>query len=422
MSTFTTRFARRMTRQTGALELMDDLGRALARDDAMDLHMLGGGNPARIEAVEAVYRRRLVEIAADAAQFGRFAASYSAPAGDLRFREAVAGLLRREYGWPLTAGNVGLASGSQSAFFFLFNLFGGECADGGRARIVLPLAPEYIGYADLGLCEDMLVAQAATIERTRPGFFKYHVDFARLVVPPDTGAICVSRPTNPSGNVLTLAELERLDALARRHRVPLIVDAAYGLPFPGIQHAHLASVWNPNVVLCLSLSKLGLPGLRTGIVVADEPIVEALAAFNATAALAPASAGAALVDPLLRNGELLGLCRETLRPHYAALRDQAVQAVHEACEGLPLRIHEPEGAFFLWLWFDGLPIPSAELYRRLKQRDVLVLSGHHFFPGLTEASAHRHECLRLSYAQPLANVRAGIRILADEARRAYGAA
>ena len=99
MSTFTTRFARRMTRQTGALELMDDLGRALARDDAMDLHMLGGGNPARIEAVEAVYRRRLVEIAADAAQFGRFAASYSAPAGDLRFREAVAGLLRREYGW-----------------------------------------------------------------------------------------------------------------------------------------------------------------------------------------------------------------------------------------------------------------------------------------------------------------------------------
>ena len=32
-----------------------------------------------------MYRQRLAEIAADAAQFGRFAASYSAPAGDLRF-------------------------------------------------------------------------------------------------------------------------------------------------------------------------------------------------------------------------------------------------------------------------------------------------------------------------------------------------
>ena len=117
--------------------------------------------------------------------------------------------------------------------------------------------------------------------------------------------------------------------------------------------------------------KLGLPALRTGIVVADEPIIDALAAFNATAALAPTSAGPALVEPLLRSGELLQLCESAVRPHYAALRHFAVQALREACAGLPLRIHEPEGAFFLWLWFPGLPIDSAELYRRLKHRGVL---------------------------------------------------
>jgi valine--pyruvate aminotransferase len=90
-----------------------------------------------------------------------------------------------------------------------------------------------------------------------------------------------------------------------------------------------------------------------------------------------------------------------------------------ACAGLPLRIHRPEGAFFLWLWFPGLPIPSEELYRRLKQRDVLVLSGHHFFPGVAQDDPHQHECLRLSYAQPPESVRAGIAILAEEVRRAY---
>jgi valine--pyruvate aminotransferase len=409
-----------MTRHTGALELMDDLGQALARADAASLSMLGGGNPARIDAVESVYRRRLVEIAQDSRQFGRFAASYSAPAGDLSFREAVAALLRRQYDWPVEASNVGLASGSQAAFFFLFNLFGGARSDGGHARILLPLAPEYIGYADLGLVEDMLVAQPAAIEETRPGFFKYHVDFTHLVVPDDVGAICVSRPTNPSGNVLTRDELAHLDALARRHDVPLIVDAAYGMPFPGIQHADADQLWNRNVVLCLSLSKLGLPALRTGIVVADERIIDALAAFNATAALAPTSAGPALVEPLLRSGELLQLCESAVRPHYAALRDFTVQALREACAGLPLRIHEPEGAFFLWLWFPGLPIDSAELYRRLKRRGVLVLSGHHFFPGLAESTRHRHECLRLSYAQPVESVRTGIRTLADEVRLAFG--
>ena len=90
-----------------------------------------------------------------------------------------------------------------------------------------------------------------------------------------------------------------------------------------------------------------------------------------------------------------------------------------ACDGLPLRIHRPEGAFFLWLWFPGLPITSAELYRRLKRRDVYVISGHHFFPGLEQDTPHRHECLRLSYAQPVERVRAGIAILAEEVRRAY---
>ncbi|HEX5651407.1 MAG TPA: valine--pyruvate transaminase [Steroidobacteraceae bacterium] len=416
----TTRFGERMTRHTGALELMDDLGSALARVDAADLHLLGGGNPARIAAVEAVYRRRLHEIADDASQFGRFAGSYAAPGGDLGFRAAVAETLARQYGWPLTARNVGLASGSQSAFFFLFNLFAGERADGTRSRILLPLAPEYIGYVDLGLCHDMLVSQPALVEDLDDGFFKYRIDFERLRVPADVGAICVSRPTNPSGNVLAEDELERLDALARAHGVPLIIDAAYGLPFPGIQHAHPGTLWNPNVVLCLSLSKLGLPALRTGIVVADEPIIEALTAFNATAALAPGSAGPALVEPLLRSGELAALCEDVIRPHYRQLCGLAVAGLQQACEGLPLRIHRPEGAFFLWLRFPGLPIPSAELYRRLKRRGVYVLSGHHFFPGLPDDTPHRHECLRLSYAQPVERVRAGIAILAEEVRKAYG--
>jgi valine--pyruvate aminotransferase len=420
MRSTTTRFGGRMTRHTGALELMDDLGSAAARADAAALHLLGGGNPARIDAVEAAYRRRLQEVAADAAQFGRFAATYAAPGGDLVFRTAVAETLSRLYGWPVTARNVGLASGSQSAFFFLFNLFAGECDGAPARRILLPLAPEYIGYSDLGLAPDMLVSQPARVEELDDGLFKYHIDFDALRVPDDVGAICVSRPTNPSGNVLTEAELQRLDALAREHHVPLIVDAAYGLPFPGIQHAHFGALWNPNVVLCLSLSKLGLPALRTGIVVADEAIVEAMTAFNATASLAPGSAGPVLVEPLLRSGELARLCTEVIRPHYRECCALAVDALRECLAGLPLRIHRPEGAFFLWLRFPGLPITSAELYRRLKARGVYVLSGHHFFPGLPDDTPHRHECLRLSYAQPAERVRSGIAILAEEVRRAYG--
>jgi valine--pyruvate aminotransferase len=110
-----------------------------------------------------------------------------------------------------------------------------------------------------------------------------------------------------------------------------------------------------------------------------------------------------------------------IRPYYEQCAHRAVGWLREACTGLPLRIHRPEGAFFLWLWFPGLPITSRELYARLKARGVLVLSGHHFFPGLAEPWAHRDECLRINCSQAPDSVHAGIRLIAEEARRAYGA-
>jgi valine--pyruvate aminotransferase len=418
MNRFTTKFASRLLRPTGALELMQDLGEATRPVPGRTVHLLGGGNPARIPAVEDVYRRRLREIAADAAQLGRFAASYSAPAGDHAFRVAVAEDLARRYGWRLSEKNVALTCGSQTAFSLLFNLLAGPQEDGSMRRVLLPLAPEYIGYADVGLADGMLVARRAAIEELPGGFFKYRVRFEGLDAIADVGAICVSRPTNPSGNVLTLDELTRLDALARARGVPLIVDAAYGEPFPGIQFEEPGLLWNGNVVLCLSLSKLGLPATRTGIVVAHEDVIEAVTAYNATASLAPASTGAVIVEPLLAGGELETLCREVIRPFYAGRSREAVERLQEACRDLPLRIHRPEGAFFLWLWFPGLPVRSAELYRRLKARGVYVLSGHHFFPGLDEPWAHRDECLRINVAQEPASVAAGVQAIAEEVRRA----
>jgi valine--pyruvate aminotransferase len=413
-----TKFGARMLRPTGALALMTDLGEAARVAAGRTVHMLGGGNPARIPAVEAVYRRRLREITDDDEQLGRFASSYSDPAGDHAFRVALAEALARRYGWPLTERNVALTSGSQTAFTVLFNLFAGECTDGPRKRILLPVAPEYIGYADVGLSDGMLVAQRAAIEELPDGLFKYRVRFEGLQTIADVGAICVSRPTNPSGNVLTLDELRRLDALAHARGVPLIIDAAYGEPFPGIQFMEPGLLWNENTVLCLSLSKLGLPATRTGIVVACEEVIEALTAFNATVSLAPGATGAVIVEPLLRSGELEALCAETIRPYYAARSSAAVEQLRAACRDLPLRIHRPEGAFFLWLWFPGLPITSQELYRRLKARGVYVLSGHHFFPGLADDWRHRDECIRINASQAPESVAAGVLAIAEEVRRA----
>lgn len=166
---------------------------------------------------------------------------------------------------------------------------------------MLPLAPEYIGYADVHVEGRHFVSVKPKIENVEhegeAGFFKYRVDFDALENLPELkagkiGAICCSRPTNPTGNVLTDGEMARLDALAREHGIPPIIDNAYGMPFPNIIDSGVTLNWHENIILCFSLSKAYLPGVRTGIIVAAPEAVKAVSSLNAIVNLAPTRFGA----------------------------------------------------------------------------------------------------------------------------------
>jgi len=411
-------FGKRFARPTSALGLMDDLGLAM-ETGGDDLMMLGGGNPGRIPAISERLMGRLAEVAADPVKFDRMFANYSPPAGDTTFRRALAQLLRNHCGFDVTEANIALTTGSQFSFFLLFNMLGGLFEDGTSKRILLPASPEYIGYNDQGLAKDLFTARRSTIEELPDSLFKYRVDFDSLHLDDSLGAICVSRPTNPTGNVITDAELRRLDKLAKQHKIPLIVDAAYGEPFPAINFVATESIWNDNVILCMSLSKLGLPGIRTGIVVARPEIARAISGCTAVMNLSVPSVGAALLEDLVVSGEIIELARTEIQPFYRNKVNQTLDTLREAMQGYPLRVHRPEGAIFIWVWFPGLPIHCKELYARLKARNVLVLPGHHFFPGLEEPWHHGTECLRLSYAQDQQVVTRGIHIIADEVKRLF---
>ncbi len=414
------RFGRMFSSDAGIVRLMDDLGQAAG--GGREMLMLGGGNPGRVPQMCERFRQRMRELLDAGDPFDRLVGEYGPPQGDRGFLEDFAALLRREYGWPVRPENVALTNGSQSASFMLFNLLAGAFDDGSTRRVLLPVTPEYIGYADQGIAENLFVSARPSIEHLENRTFKYRVDFARLQLDESIAAVCASRPTNPSGNVLTDEEVEHLAALARAHDVPLILDSAYGPPFPGIVYGSARPYWDDNVVACMSLSKLGLPGVRTGIVVAREDVVRALVGVNAIANLTTASLGPALAHAMVASGEVLELSRDVVMPFYRAKASAAVERLGRALEGCDYWIHRPEGAFFLWLWLRDLPVSSQTLYERLRERGVLVLSGHHFFPGLAEPWRHRDECLRINYAGDDADVARGLDLIAEEVQRAYAEA
>ncbi|TON94915.1 valine--pyruvate transaminase [Vibrio parahaemolyticus] len=409
------KFGEKFNQYSGITQLMDDLNDGLRTPGAI---MLGGGNPAAIPAMLDYFHQASEEMLASGELVAALT-NYDGPQGKDVFVKALTQLFRETYGWDISEKNISLTNGSQSGFFYLFNLFAGQQPDGSHKKVLLPIAPEYIGYGDAGIDEDIFVSYHPEIELLDNGLFKYHVDFEKLTVDDSVAAICASRPTNPTGNVLTNEEVRKLDKLARENNIPLIIDNAYGLPFPNIIFEDVEPFWNENTILCMSLSKLGLPGVRCGIVIASEEITQALTNMNGIISLAPGSVGPALANYIIAKGDLLKLSSEVIKPFYKQKSQRAVELLQQAITDERFRIHKPEGAIFLWLWFDELPITTMELYQRLKARGVLIVPGEYFFIGQKDEWDHAHQCLRMNYVQDDEMMQKGITIIAEEVEKAY---
>ena len=228
------KFGKRFSRESGITNLMADLGKANHSKDP-DIVMLGGGNPAIISVAHDKFVDELQKLIVDSG-IDQMIGFYDGPQGSEEFIGVLVSMLNDHYDWNLDEKNIAITNGSQSSFFSLFNLYAGEMSDGSHKKILLPIVPEYIGYADQGLSDDMFVSIKPQIKMLDDKQFKYQINFEELIAvlkSSNIGAICISRPTNPTGNVITDVELNQLDLIAQEYGVPLIIDNAYGQPFPG---------------------------------------------------------------------------------------------------------------------------------------------------------------------------------------------
>jgi len=389
--------------------LMADLGKANHSNDPNTV-MLGGGNPAIIPAAHDKFVDELEKLIADSG-VDQMIGFYDGPQGSEEFISVLVSMLNNYYDWNLDKKNIAITNGSQSSFFSLFNLFAGEMPNGSHKQILLPIVPEYIGYADQGITDDMFVSIKPKIQMLDDRQFKYQINFEELisvVESRDIGAICISRPTNPTGNVITDDELNQLDSIAQEYGVPLIIDNAYGQPFPGAIYTQVKPTWNDNTVLCMSLSKLGLPGLRTGIVIANHATIEALSRISGIMVLAPSSVGPSLLTRMIKDQELLRLCHDVIKPYYEEKATTAVSLFNTIFADTDVHLHKIEGAFFMWLWFPNLSITSKQLYKDLKSEGVYIIPGHDFFVGLGDHWDHQHQCIRINYAKDEETLKKGL--------------
>jgi 2-aminoadipate transaminase len=158
---------------------------------------------------------------------------------------------------------------------------------------------------------------------------------------------------NPTGTVLSPERRRRVLELALQYRVPVVESDLYGdLYFEGEPPASLKAQDASGVVIYQGGgSKLGLPGLRVGWLVAPVPAMNVLTVAKTfedlhTAALTQRLAAAFIGSPHVERH----LAR--LRLECRVRRDALVSGLRRHCP--PLRFRVPGGSYYLWA---GLPAP-----------------------------------------------------------------
>ena len=112
------KFGEKFNRYSGITRLMDDLNDGLRTPGAI---MLGGGNPAAIPAMLDYFNQASADMLASGELIAALA-NYDGPQGKDSFIKSLAAMLKETYGWDISEKNISLTNGSQSGFFYLFNL------------------------------------------------------------------------------------------------------------------------------------------------------------------------------------------------------------------------------------------------------------------------------------------------------------
>lgn len=415
-----TQFGERMSHLTGVRAIMKDIIETLRSSKGKEFINLSAGNPVILPEVEQLWRDCTAELLSSP-EYGEVVCRYGSSQGYQPFIDVIVEDFNSRYGLNLTDRNILITPGSQSIYFYATNAFGGYTSDGKLKKIVLPLSPDYTGYGGVSLIPEAVFAYQPTLDLEESNHsFKYRPDFSQLVIDETTGCVIFSRPCNPSGNVLTEDEVQKIADLAAPLDVPVFIDSAYAPPFPALNFTEMKPVFGDNIIHCISLSKAGLPGERLGIAIGNERTIQVLEAFQTNLCIHSPRYGQAIATRAIACGALSEISADIIRPYYqhkfAVLESALAQ---EMPQTLPWFLHRGEGAIFAWMWFKDLSMSDWDLYQKLKEVGVIVVPGSSFFPGLQTEWEHKQQCIRISLTATDQEIAEGMKRLAQVVESIY---
>lgn len=292
------------------------------------------------------------------------------PFGLLSARRAVSDDCARR-GLIVPANRTVLTAGTSEAYSVLLKLL----CDPGDA--VLAPRPSY------PLVEHLTDLDGVSLEHYRLEFHgRWELDLQDLREKAGSGrmrAIIMINPNNPTGSVVSDAELDAVASLAREHDLALISDEVFAdYPLSG---AHPASALRQEIALTFALGGLsksvGLPQVKLGWIAANGPAGRVDEALERLETICDAYLSVstpvqvAAPDLLAAGASVRAQIQDRVRQNFARLT--AIASANPACVVLPA-----EAGWYAVVQVPALASEETIVLDLLEQTGVLVHPGYFF--------------------------------------------
>src|SRR5438067_4062349 len=351
----------------------------------IDLANFGAGEP-HFATPQHIKRAAIEAIEQD---FSR----YTAVAGVPQVRKAVVDRHAADFGSNYTLDECVFTTGGKLALFNAIQVL----VDHGD-EVILPV-PYWVSFKDI---IQYAGGVPVYVEGQEAEDFRITAAMIEAAITPRTKAIILNTPSNPSGAVVSPADLEAIVRLAHSRGVYVLLDECYVyLTYTGAAVSGGSFTdCKEHVVILGSLSKTyAMTGWRAGFALGPKQIIGAMSKLQSqstsnTASVVQKAAIAALTGPQE--------CVAEMRADYLRLRDQTLEGF-KSIPGLTCTV--PQGAFYVYpnisafLGKGGIKTATELASKLLTEAHVVVVPGEAF--GTTEH-------IRLSYAVASAEVEKGV--------------
>lgn len=334
----------------------------------------------------------IVEAGIQALQSGH--TKYTAASGLPQLREAIAAYYAERFGVSISPGRVLVTPGASGA---LQLVLGAILNPGDEVLMTDPGYPCNRHFVRLFEGKAITIPVGAdTNYQLTPGYIRQHWSEA-------TRAVMLASPANPTGTLLSWAELQAIHTIAQQYNACLLVDEIYqGLVYDSPNITAL-SVDADNIWVINSFSKyFGMTGWRLGWVVAPESMVDILdrLAQNIFLAASTPAQYAALAAFTPEALDIMEMQRDELQRR----RNFLLPALSEL--GFSVRT-EPQGAFYIYA--------GSERFGNDAQRlclDMLDKTGVVFTPGVDFGKHQAHTHVRFAYTTNIERLEQAVERLA----------